>query len=335
MSSTSIPEQICDSLAELLADNAVTVDRVEITGAASVGATRSTLFVNIHAGASVTPVVAQLAPPRDRDDLLGPVDEANVLRLARAAGAPVPPVFAAAQEAPVTGDATAVVGFIPGESIPRRIIRATEDLGTGDDLAADLGTALAHLHSIPIDDLPDAIGRVSPSDIHTDYADDQARALDELGEPLPAVRLGIHWLRANLPSAPTRTAIVHGDLRNGNILVERGRLASLLDWEICHAGDPMEDLAWLCMRTWRFGNDDREVGGFGSLGALRTAYESAGGVWREDAFRWWLVARAVWWATGLSRQADAFLNGDADSIVLAASGRRVVELEYDLLRLIG
>jgi len=335
MTITSSPDEICTSLTELLDASGVPVDRVEITGAASVGATRSTLFIDIHAGATITAAVAQLAAPRDRQELLGPVDEAAVLRLARAAGAPVPPVLAAIEAAPATGAATAIVGFIGGESIPRRIIRATEEFGTGNDLAADLGTALAHLHSIPIDDLPESIGRVDPADIHSAYSDERAVALDELGEPLPAVRLGVHWLRKNLPTPPSRTAIVHGDLRNGNILVEDGRLTSLLDWEICHAGDPMEDLAWLCMRTWRFGNDDLEVGGFGSLMSLRSAYESAGGEWRDDAFHWWLVARAVWWATGLSRQAGAFLSGEADSIVLAASGRRVVELEYDLLRLIS
>ena len=54
---------------------------------------------------------------------------------------------------------------------------------------------------------------------------------------------------------------------------------------------------------------------------------------RDEAVRWWTVARTLWWGLGLARQAQVFMNGDANSIVLAASGRRVVELEYDLLRL--
>ena len=85
--------------------------------------------------------------------------------------------------------------------------------------------------------------------------------------------------------------------------------------------------------NWRFGADDREVGGFGAKEDLRRAYEKASGVWREDAFQWWTVARTLWWGLGLARQTQVFIEGGTTSIVLAASGRRVVELEYDLLRL--
>ena len=96
----------------------------------------------------------------------------------------------------------------------------------------------------------------------------------------------------------------------------------------------MEDLAWMCVRMWRFGNDHRPVGGFGSIEALRRGYEDAGGQWRDDAFTWWLAARSAWWATGLAGQCAAFVAGASSSIVHAASGRRVAELEYDLLTLL-
>ena len=109
---------------------------------------------------------------------------------------------------------------------------------------------------------------------------------------------------------------------------------AVLDWEVAQASDPMQDLAWLCLRTWRFGADDRPVGGFGTLDALLAGYREAGGRFRPDAFHWWSVARSVWWAVGLAGQAAAFTGGLTDSIVLAASGRRVPELEYDLLHLI-
>ena len=54
----------------------------------------------------------------------------------------------------------------------------------------------------------------------------------------------------------------------------------------------------------------------------------------DDAIHWWSVARCAWWAIGLAGQAAAFTSGLTDAITLAASGRRVPELEYDLLRLI-
>jgi len=119
------------------------------------------------------------------------------------------------------------------------------------------------------------------------------------------------------------------------VIVDDTGLAAVLDWELAQVTDPMQDLAWMCLRTWRFGNDTKPVGGFGSVAALRSGYESAGGSWRDDAIHWWSVARCAWWAIGLAGQAAAFTSGLTDAIMLAASGRRVPELEYDLLRLIA
>jgi aminoglycoside phosphotransferase (APT) family kinase protein len=158
--------------------------------------------------------------------------------------------------------------------------------------------------------------------------------LESLSVPHPTFRLGINWLRRHAPSHVPEPVLVHGDFRLGNFLATRSGLAAVLDWEIAHLGDPMEDIAWLCLRTWRFGEDQNSVGGFGDLETLRSAYESAGGRWNADSCAWWTVARTLWWGLGLARQAQAYIDGNVKNIVLAASGRRVVELEYDLLRLL-
>ena len=86
--------------------------------------------------------------------------------------------------------------------------------------------------------------------------------LDELGQPLPSFELGLRWLARNQPDPPAHHTMIHGDVRTGNIMVSPTGLEAILDWEGCHTGDPHEDLAWLCVRTWRFGNDTKEVGGF-------------------------------------------------------------------------
>ncbi len=99
-------------------------------------------------------------------------------------------------------------------------------------------------------------------------------------------------------------------------------------------GDPMEDLAWPCQRMWRFRADTRMVGGLGSLDSLRGAYRAAGGTWDEQRFRWWRVLGTVRWGLGLARQARGHLDGSFPSIVMAGSGRRVPELEYDTLLLV-
>ena len=96
----------------------------------------------------------------------------------------------------------------------------------------------------------------------------------------------------------------------------------------------MEDVAWACVRTWRFGNDEAEFGGLASRMELREGYEQAGGTWAEDRFHWWKVQSTVRWGLLLATQAAAYLRGATPSIGMAASGRRVAELEYDALMLI-
>jgi len=188
-------------------------------------------------------------------------------------------------------------------------------------------------------DVPSRAERLDAADPALAYLDSLHDWLERLDTPHPTLRFGINWLHNHRPAAPSHLALVHADFRNGNLIIgppseDQGWLRAVLDWEVAHVGDPMEDLAYLCLRTWRFGSD-QPVGGFGSIAALREHYEANGGQWRQDAFDWWTIARTVWWGLGLAGQAAAFLRGDSSSIVHAASGRRVVELEYDMLNLIG
>jgi len=306
-------------LAALLPEN----PELRVTGVASLGAQRKTLFLDLTHGDATTKAVAQIA-----SNLLDPAhieNEARLLRAAEKAGVTVPHLLAVD---PPTG--TIIAEHVEGESIPRRILRmvdAQSDLGS--KLTSDCGTALAMIHQIPavdFGDLPD-LGNAKR------YADEMEGLLESLSAPHPTFRLGVRWLRQHELNALPASVVIHGDFRIGNFLATDQGISAVLGWELVHLGDPMEDLAWLCLRTWRFGADDLVVGGFGTLEELRAAYEEAGGAWREETFHWWTVARTLWWGLGLARQAQAYMNGEANSFVLAASGRRVVELEYDLLRL--
>ena len=98
------------------------------------------------------------------------------------------------------------------------------------------------------------------------------------------------WLERNMPPEPDDLAVVHSDIRNGNIIVGDDGLRAILDWEGTRVGDPMEDLAWPCQRMWRFREEARTVGGFAGVDVLRAAYERSGGVVGPAAFR--LVAGA-------------------------------------------
>ena len=92
-------------------------------------------------------------------------------------------------------------------------------------------------------------------------------------------------------AAPSR-ALVHGDFRNGNFIVGPDGIRAVLDWELAHLGDPIEDLGWLCVKSWRFGDADQLVGGFGDVAELLAAYEARGRRGRSTTRRVALLGRA-------------------------------------------
>jgi aminoglycoside phosphotransferase (APT) family kinase protein len=288
------------------------------------------------------PAVAQIVNRGDTELWMLPVaDEGAVVVAAGNAGVPVAEVLAADHSRDLDADVL-ITARVSGETIPRRVLRSLgADVDGGLSLTRSCGRALARLHRMdppPVDGLTRPLGVLAPAA----YIDHLTERLDALPHPLPTFRLGIGLLASCLPESPAEPAVVHGDFRNGNLIVADHEVRAVVDWELAHLGDPMEDLAWLCLRTWRFDHDHRPVGGFGRLSWLQAAYEEAGGEWRQEAFDWWTMARTIWWGIGLASQAvrfveehePGFVGERSTSIVHAASGRRVVELEYDLLRLL-
>jgi aminoglycoside phosphotransferase (APT) family kinase protein len=231
------------------------------------------------------------------------------------------------------GPAGMLVSFVEGTSVAPRILRKPEFEEARGRLTAQLAGALARIHAIDpttLDGvLPDPAGDPAVAQIS-----EWERQLDEIGEPLPAVELGLRWLRANAPE-PAEPRLVHGDFRLGNFIVDEGGLAAVIDWELAHLGDPAEDVGWLCIRSWRFGNDDRPVAGVGGLEELISAYQSAGGAPVDpDRVRYWEAFGNVKWAVICARQAHDHLAGVRRSHELASLGRRVCEPEWDLLQLV-
>jgi aminoglycoside phosphotransferase (APT) family kinase protein len=96
----------------------------------------------------------------------------------------------------------------------------------------------------------------------------------------------------------------------------------------------MEDLGWLCVKSWRFGQA-LPVGGFGDYDQLVDAYEGAGGrPVDRDALRWWEALGTLKWGIMCIMQTVTHTSGALRSVELAAIGRRVCEVEWDLWRLL-
>lgn len=260
-------------------------------------------------------------------------DEAAIRTLAEDAGVPVPHVHHVCTDDGVLGGPFFLSTAVDGETVPRRLLRLVHGAGVGERVAAQLGDAIAHLHRVDPAAAPAALLRPPGDEPIAAALEGLDIGLDDLLDPSPTFAYGRRWLERNAPAEPETLTVVHSDIRTGNIIVGEDGLRAILDWETARIGDPMEDVAWPCMRMWRFREDDKLVGGLGGLDPFRKAYLAAGGTWDEERFRWWRVLGTIRWGLGLAGQSRQHLDGSYPSIVMAGSGRRVPELEYDALLL--
>jgi aminoglycoside phosphotransferase (APT) family kinase protein len=222
-----------------------------------------------------------------------------------------------------------VMDRVEGETIPRKILRDEEFANARSKLAGQCGSIAARIHATPLDSLPNLSVQGAAAQL-----DQWTEILDTFREPHPAFELGLRWMRERIPPGSATPQLVHGDFRNGNFIVGPEGIRSVLDWELAHLGDPTEDLGWLCARAWRFGVD-RVVGGFGDIDDLLDAYEQAGGERPDlDTLRFWVALATLKWGVICLVQAFTHLNGVVRSVELATIGRRVVENEWDLVRLL-
>jgi aminoglycoside phosphotransferase (APT) family kinase protein len=202
-------------------------------------------------------------------------------------------------------------------------------------LPVQMGEQLAKIHGLSLeglDRLPRPEAGQSPGRLALARTAEQ---LHGLSEPHPVLELVLRWLERHAPDCG-RLVLVHGDFRVGNLMVGPEGLVGVFDWEFAHVGDPAEDLAWPCVRSWRFGNDELKLGGVGQPEEFFTAYERASGAKVDrEAVRFWELVGNMRWAVGCIVQADRHLSGQAVSVELASLGRRTCEMELELLDLVA
>jgi aminoglycoside phosphotransferase (APT) family kinase protein len=248
--------------------------------------------------------------------------EAAGISLAHEAGLPVPEMLLSSR-GPALGTAGMVMRRVEGETIARRILRDDAYAPARGVLVGQLGQFAAGLHAI---DVPVSFPVPEP-------LAGLREQLDSFGRPSEMFELALTELAASQPPARD-PVLVHGDFRLGNLIVGPGGLRAVLDWELTHAGNPAEDLGWLCVKAWRFGAGP-PVAGLGSREELLAAYRAAGGAdITTDELRWWELLGTLRWGVICLAQAWTHLSGAHRSVELAAIGRRVSEQEWDLLELL-
>lgn len=248
-------------------------------------------------------------------------NEAALLRAAGAAGVPVPAVVAVDPVGASVDGGYVVTRRVEGETIARRILRDDTYASARDGFAAQAGRILAAIHGMPTADLPlaETADPLLPVEV----------MLDEAYDARPALEIGLRWLRDHRPE-PGPTTLVHGDFRLGNLIVGPDGIRAVLDWELAHVGDPMEDLGWIASPAWRF-RGSQPVAGVGTREAMWTAYEEAGGRRVDpDTARWWEICSTVRWGAMCLKQAQTHLSGASRSVELALIGRRAAQCENDL-----
>ncbi len=261
---------------------------------------------------------------------VGMATEAKLMALAQAASVPVPRVLYELQAQDGLGSGY-IMDRIEGETLARKILRDAQFAAVRPLLAAQCGTCLAHIHGIDAHSLPPL--RVAPARVELAH---YRSVYQRLGQARPVFELALRWLHHHLPPDPAQLSLVHGDFRNGNLIIGTEGINAVLDWELAHLGDPMEDLAWLCVASWRFGQLDLPVGGFGLRDDLYAAYEAHGGrpVHRQHA-KFWEVLGTLKWGLMCQLLAQSFTNGSRRTVERAAIGRRSSETEIDLMLLLA
>ncbi|MEZ0123502.1 MAG: phosphotransferase family protein [Candidatus Reddybacter sp.] len=301
--------------------------RVENVAIATLGASnRTLLFDLVEPAGRRRLVLRQETLKSEVSPFISPHDQFEILKVVYRHGVLVPePIFELEPEDDL--DVGYVMACVEGETLPKTLLNAPEFAVARRRFAAQTGEIFAKLHAID----PGEVAFLEKVVDSVDPLAAQISRYDAYCEYHPGLDVGIRWLENNRPKDKPRV-FVHGDYRNGNVILSPEGIEAVLDWECAHIGSAMEDFGWVCLRAWRFGNIEQPVGGFGPRDEFYQAYTSNGGqAIDEEEIRWWEIFGSLRWAVLNMMQADGHISGVRRSLPFACCGRNTSMIEYDML----
>ena len=269
----------------------------------------------------------------DKDNLYQPLSleiEASVMEMAYNNNIPVPNIIYKLNNETILGEGF-FMDFVEGMSLGNKIVQNNELHELNPNLAFQCGDILAKIHSIPYSQIKNLTTSMASDELAKYQGVYRDFALN-----IPVFNVAFKWLENHLPQNNDNKCLIHGDFRNGNILVSPKKgITSILDWELLHLGDIHEDLAWICVNSWRFGKINLPVGGFGKRIDFYNAYEKVSGkVLNKNSLKFWEVMGSLKWGIMCLKMYNIYNSGYDRSVDRASIARRVSETEIDLLRLI-
>ena len=254
--------------------------------------------------------------------------EAKIQKIVKEYGAPVPEIIMEFSEGAEIGEGY-VMQSVGGETIPRKILRDDSYKNIRNKLPYEIGKSLAQIHKTRLEKLQDLEKITFSESLEKLFI-----IYESFDQPQPVFDLAFKWLE-NQKILDYEEVLVHGDYRFGNFIISEKKLESIIDWELAHIGNPMEDLGWLCVRSWRFGNVNKRAAGLGDVDELISGYEANSKIKIDKSqLDMWQLYGSLKWGIICMVQTFAHLSGAVKSLEKAAIGRRVSETEFDLMNMI-
>jgi aminoglycoside phosphotransferase (APT) family kinase protein len=295
----------------------------------SAGATNETWSFDAVRDAGAEPLILRRSAVGRGPGVLTLRAEAEVIAAVHGYNVPVPAVRYVLAAEDELGEGF-LMQRIAGATLPSKILRDPALAPVRARLADQLGEIAAAIHRVDLSRLPQL--PLLDAERHVQHLHSQYQTQNT---PRPVFELAFRWLREHLPP-PVTSVLVHGDYRHGNLIIDEQGVRAVLDWELAHIGDPLEDLAWLCIPPWRFGELDKPVGGFGAREDLIAAYERASATSIDRArLEWWDVLGSLRWGVMCADMPKWLRSGRDTSVERALISRRASESELDLLRLLA
>lgn len=318
-------------LSEQLGSPAKITDARPLAG----GASRESWYLRVSLGDTEKQYVLRRdLPAQMYEGALSREQEFRLMDAAYHAGVKLAKVRFSCTDASVLGSDFFIMDYVEGISIGRKVITMPELAKAREALPQQMAEELAKIHAMDFSKL-EFLKKPPQGQSPAELSLGEAYAiLDELEISNPVWEWTLRWAQNNMPE-PNPQCFIHGDFRLGNLLVDEQGLTAVIDWEFGHIGNPDEELGYLCMRDWRFGEGKKRAAGLTDRESFLQAYEKASGrKVNRASVDWWELTGNIRWGIICMSQADRHLSGKEQSVEFASLGRRSAEMQLESLRLI-